>query len=31
MKIINITRTIIEAEDGKALVRKSDGWIAGKS
>lgn len=31
MKIINITRTIIEAEDGKVLVRKSDGWIAGKS
>lgn len=31
MKIINITRTIIEAEEGKILVRKSDGWIAGKS
>ena len=31
MKITNITRTIIEAEDGKVLVRKSDGWIAGKS
>lgn len=29
MKIINITRTIIEAEEGKILVRKSDGWIAG--
>lgn len=29
MKITNITRTIIEAEDGKLLVRKSDGWIAG--
>lgn len=31
MKFTNITRTIIEAEDGKVLVRKSDGWIAGKS
>lgn len=31
MKITNITRTIIEAEEGKLLVRKSDGWIAGKS
>lgn len=31
MKITNITRSIIEAEDGKVLVRKSDGWIAGKS
>lgn len=31
MKITNITRTIIEAEDGKVLVRKSDGWIAGTS
>ena len=31
MKITNITRTIIEAEEGKVLVRKSDGWIAGKS
>jgi hypothetical protein len=31
MKFTNITRTIIEAEDGKILVRKSDGWIAGKS
>ena len=31
MKITNITRTIIEAEEGKILVRKSDGWIAGKS
>ena len=31
MKKTNITRTIIEAEDGKVLVRKSDGWIAGKS
>ena len=31
MKIINITKTIIEAEEGKILVRKSDGWIAGKS
>ena len=29
MKITNITRTIIEAEDGKILVRKSDGWIVG--
>jgi hypothetical protein len=29
MKITNITRTIIEAEDGKLLARKSDGWIAG--
>ena len=31
MKITNITRTIIESEDGKVLVRKSDGWIAGTS
>ena len=31
MKIINITRTVIEAEEGKILMRKSDGWIAGKS
>ena len=31
MKIINITKTIIEAEEGKLLRRKSDGWIAGKS
>ena len=31
MKFTNITRTIIEAEEGKLLVRKSDGWIAGKS
>ena len=31
MKFTNITRTIIEAEEGKILVRKSDGWIAGKS
>lgn len=30
MKITNITRTIIEAEYGKVLARKSDGWIAGK-
>lgn len=30
MKITNITRTIIEAEDGKLLVRKSDGWVAGE-
>lgn len=30
MKITNITRTIIEAEEGKLLVRKSDGWIAGE-
>lgn len=30
MKITNITITIIEAEDGKVLVRKSDGWIAGE-
>ena len=29
MKFTNITRTIIEAEEGKILVRKSDGWIAG--
>jgi hypothetical protein len=31
MKIEQITRTIIKAEEGKLLVRKSDGWIAGKS
>jgi hypothetical protein len=31
MKITQITRTIIEAEEGKLLVRKNDGWIAGKS
>lgn len=31
MKITNITKTVIEAEEGKILVRKSDGWIAGKS
>jgi len=31
MKFTNITRTIIEAEEGKILVRKSDGFIAGKS
>jgi hypothetical protein len=31
MKITQITRTIIEAEEGKLLVRKSDGWIAGQS
>lgn len=30
MKITNITRTIIEAEDDKVLARKSDGWIAGE-
>ena len=30
MKIEQITRTIIKAEDGKLLVRKSDGWIAGE-
>lgn len=31
MKIINVTRTNIEAEEGKLLRRKSDGWVAGKS
>lgn len=30
MKITNITITVVEAEEGKVLVRKSDGWIAGK-
>lgn len=29
MKITQITRTIIEAEEGKLLMRKKDGWIAG--
>lgn len=29
MKIIQVTKTTIEAEEGKLLVRKSDGWIAG--
>lgn len=31
MQIEQITRTIIKADEGKLLVRKSDGWIAGKS
>lgn len=31
MKIIQVTKTTIEAEEGKILVRKSDGFIAGKS
>lgn len=31
MKITQITRTIIEADEGKLLVRKSDGFVAGKS
>ncbi len=30
MKIEQITRTVIKAEEGKLLVRKSDGWIAGE-
>lgn len=30
MKIEQITRTIIKADEGKLLVRKSDGWIAGE-
>ena len=29
MKIEQITRTIIKADEGKLLVRKKDGWIAG--
>lgn len=29
MKITQKTRTIIEAEEGKLLMRKKDGWIAG--
>lgn len=29
MQIEQITRTIIKADEGKLLVRKSDGWIAG--
>ena len=29
MKITQITRTIIEAEEGKLLMRTKDGWIAG--
>lgn len=31
MKLVQRTVTDIFAEDGKVLVRKSDGWIAGKS
>lgn len=30
MIIEQITRTIIKAEEGKLLVRKSDGWVAGE-
>lgn len=30
MKIEQIARTIIKADEGKLLVRKSDGWIAGE-
>lgn len=30
MKIEQITRTVIKADEGKLLVRKSDGWIAGE-
>lgn len=30
MKIEQITRTVIKADKGKLLVRKSDGWIAGE-
>lgn len=30
MQIEQITRTIIKADEGKLLVRKSDGWIAGE-
>lgn len=30
MKIEQITRTIIKADEGKLLVRKRDGWIAGE-
>lgn len=30
MKIEQITRMIIRADEGKLLVRKSDGWIAGE-
>lgn len=30
MKILQETRTIIKADEGKLLVRKSDGWIAGE-
>ena len=31
MKLVQVTRTTIVADEGKLLVRKSDGWIAGKS
>lgn len=31
MKIIQVTKTTIEAEEGKILVRKNDGFIVGKS
>lgn len=30
MNIEQITRTIIKADEGKLLVRKSDGWVAGE-
>ena len=30
MKIEQITRTVIKADEGKLLVRKSDGWVAGE-
>lgn len=30
MQVEQITRTIIKAEEGKLLVRKSDGWVAGE-
>lgn len=30
MQIEQITRTIIKADEGKLLVRKSDGWVAGE-
>ena len=30
MKIEQITRTVIKADEGRLLVRKSDGWIAGE-
>lgn len=30
MQIEQITRTIIKSDEGKLLVRKSDGWIAGE-
>lgn len=30
MKIEQITRTVIKADEGKLLIRKSDGWVAGE-